>query len=110
MQENDALLRLMDRCTARLAVNAGREIEVGTAFFVGSGYLLTCAHVVSAASSRTGNITVEWGGQKYRATLEQMTEKTYPDLALLKVSEIADHPCVYLFHHALRNDEFYAYG
>lgn len=108
MRDKDALLRLLDLCTARLVVNDGRE--VGTGFFVGPGYLLTCAHVVSAGRESGGKIEVEWNKVSYLATIEQITDKTYPDLALVKVSAITGHPCVYLFSEILHNDECYTYG
>lgn len=108
MQDRDALLRLLDRCTVRLVIDSGRE--VGTGFFVAPGLLLTCAHVLNGAADGSGTIEVEWDGQKSSAALEQITDKTYPDLALLKTSAITNHPCVYLSPEVSLDDQLYTYG
>jgi hypothetical protein len=108
MQNNRVLHQLLADCTARL-VNNGTG-ENGTGFFVGSGYLLTCAHVVVAASQSRGAIEVQWGGQKYTSAIVSITDKAYPDLALLKIDGLTNHPCVYLYDEITLIDELYAYG
>src|SRR5690348_335693 len=108
MQDRDALLRLLDRCTVRLVIDGGRE--VGTGFFVAPGLLLTCAHVLNGAADGSGTIEVEWDRQKSSAALEQITDKTYPDLALLKTSAITNHPCAYLSPEVSLDDQLYTYG
>ncbi|HEU5380487.1 MAG TPA: trypsin-like peptidase domain-containing protein [Ktedonobacteraceae bacterium] len=108
MQNKDTLPYLLTNSVARLEVNGGTDY--GTGFFVGSGYLLTCAHVVKAANQGQGSLKVEWNRRKYSATIEQVTEESYPDLALLKIDGLADHPCVYLADTFQLNDDLYTYG
>src|SRR2546430_17677203 len=99
MQNTDALLRLLDHCTTRLVVNGGTA--TGTGFFVAPGYLLTCAHVVVSANRDRNAIVAAWNGQNYPATIEHITDKVYPDLALLKAEGISNHPCVHLYNDVL---------
>lgn len=108
MLHKDALPHLLSRCTVRLVVNGG--VEFGTGFFVAPGYLLTCAHVVDDAHQNHGRIDASWNGQKYAATIEQITDKTHPDLALLKIAGLSHHPCVYLSSAASLGDDLYTYG
>lgn len=110
MQNKDTLSYLLARCTARLVVSTRNMTEIGTGFFVGPGYLLTCAHVVGTVSQRQGTIEVTWNRQTYTATIEQITDEHYPDLALLKVDGIPSHPCVYLYDDVQLKDDFYTYG
>lgn len=107
-QDRDALSHLLSRCTARLMVN-GSAGETGTGFFVAPGHLLTCAHVVKT-SKEQGTIAVLWNGKTYPATIQQITDESYPDLALLKIDGTLDHPCVYLFDEIHLNDDLYTYG
>src|SRR5690242_11822644 len=106
-QDKDALPHLLARCTARLMVRVHSRTETGTGFFVGPGYLLTCAHVVIEASQGNGSIEAEWNGQKYSATIEKITSRTYPDLAFLKIESLRDHPCVYLYDAISLNSDLY---
>src|SRR5260370_18942071 len=85
-------------------------MESGTGFFVAPGYLLTCAHVVVGASQGQGTIKIAWNRQKYPASIEQITDTTYPDLALLKIEGISGHPCVYLAADVQMKDDLYTYG
>jgi hypothetical protein len=106
-QDRDALAHLLSRCTVRLVVKGTGG--TGTGFFVAPGYLLTCAHVVK---TNKGQETIEalWNGKPYSATIQQITDDGYPDLALLRVDNLTDHPCVYLFDEIGLNDNLYAYG
>lgn len=108
-QDRDALPHLLARCTARLVVNRGAG-ETGTGFFVAPGYLLTCAHVVASASKGQATAEAIWNGNAYPATLQQITDEGYPDLALLNVNGIDNHPCVYLYDELHLTDELYTYG
>lgn len=106
--DKDTLTYLLSRCTAKIEVNGG--IESGTGFFVAPRSLLTCAHVVSAASRGQGTIKVVWNGQKYPAHLVQMTDHVYPDLALLNIEGASSTPCVYLGTDVQVTDDLYTYG
>ena len=108
MQYKDALPYLLSRCTARLVVNSGAEY--GTGCFVAPGYLITCAHVVNEAYQDHGRIDALWDGQKYAATIEKITSQAYPDLALLKIDGISDHPCAYLYGAISLGNNLYTYG
>ena len=98
---------LLQQCTVRINSN-GRQ---GTGFFVASGLILTCAHVVEQASDV---INVFWKSQNqhYTAEIEQLITDHNLDLALLKLSvEDLEHPCVYFdlsFPHL--NDSLYIFG
>ena len=95
MDSHEELLSLCRRCTARVS-NPADQDEYGTGFFVAPSVLLTCAHVVRSVQNRAASATVEWDKRSYRASIERYLDESYPDLALLKVSNIDTHPCVYL--------------
>lgn len=104
----DTLAYLLVRSTAKVEVNGG--MESGAGFFVAPGYLLTCAHVVAGANQGQGTIKIVWNRQKYSASIEQITDKAHPDLALLKIEGISNHPCVYLATDVQLQDDLYTYG
>jgi len=109
MDSREELLALFRRCTARVSDPADRD-EHGTGFFVAPSLLLTCAHVVKSVQNRAASVTVEWDEHSYTASIEQCLDESYPDLALLKVANIDNHPCVYLNDAVDLNDSLYSYG
>lgn len=110
MANSDALPQLLARCTTRL-LTSGSE-QNGTGFFVAPGTLLTCAHVVSDLGKGRDTLQVQWNEQLYPATVAETTDEIYPDLALITVQGLTDHPCVYLHEQVSlsANDELYTYG
>ncbi len=109
----EQLIDLLRGCTVRLSVSGGH----GTGFFVAPGTILSCAHVVKLAQEAKKAVTAFWNGQAYTASIQRYLGEThselqmlYPDLALLKVDKLSDHPCVYLDEEAHLGDEFYSYG
>src|SRR5437763_13281156 len=106
MDSTEQLLSLLRRCTVQLAVPG----ESGTGFFVAPGLLLTCAHVVESAQSSNATVTVKWEGRPYTAKIERFLAKPYPDLALLRIDNLTDHPCVYLYEEVRVDDNLSSYG
>jgi hypothetical protein len=109
----EQLIELLRRCTVRLSVPDGH----GTGFFVAPGKILSCAHVVKPAQEAKKAVTAFWNGQAYIASIQYYLGEThselqmlYPDLAVLKVDNLSDHPCVYLHEEAHLGDKFYSYG
>ena len=109
----EQLIELLRRCTVRLSVPGGH----GTGFFVAPGTILSCAHVVKPAQEAKKAVTAFWNGQAYTASIQRYLAEThpelqmlYPDLALLKVDKLSDHPCAYLHEEAHLGDKFYSYG
>jgi hypothetical protein len=111
----EQLLKLLHRCTVSLSTTDADG--QGTGFFVAPGLILTCAHVVDTAWSNHTPVTAYWNGQTYAAHIQQFLAEThpdlkflYPDLALLKVDNYPDHPCVYLHREVHLGDKLYSYG
>lgn len=111
----EQLLELLRQCTVKLAVPGGH----GTGFFVASGMVLTCAHVVEPAQKSKKPVTAYWNGQSYSADIQDFLSELhpglklqYPDLALLKVDALTNtkHPCVFLHTEAHLDDKIYSYG
>ncbi len=109
----EQLIELLRRCTVRLPVPGGH----GTGFFVAPGTILSCAHVVKPAQEAGKPVTAYWNGQAYTAGIQRYLAEThselqilYPDLAVLKVDKLSDHPCVFLYEEAHLGDKFYSYG
>jgi hypothetical protein len=107
MDSSEGLRALLDRCTARLSIPG----ESGTGFFVATGLILTCAHVVGNVQSDEISVTVEWGDHRGTAKIDRLYPAPYPDLALLKLENTpSTRPCVFL-HEAVRTDDhLYSYG
>lgn len=65
------------------------ETNIGTGFFIGPGWILTCAHVVLLGEdkgSKAYKIQVSWNGETDNsAELIHCTHSPFPDLALLLV-------------------------
>ena len=100
------LYELLHDCTVRIVVP---KVTQGTGFFVAPGIVLTCAHVVEAAQK--GNVPVEifWNGQTATAQIQEFRDVSYPDLALLQMSQ-TNHSCVLLHGEAEPFGELYSYG
>lgn len=96
------LYDLLPDCTVRVSF----EKSMGTGFFVATGLILTCAHVVAAAHQNQTPITVYWNDQSFHADIKELRNEEiliqekgmgiknlYPDLALLQVNLIS-HPWI----------------
>lgn len=82
----------------------------GTGFFVASGLILTCAHVVVKAKDKSINIL--WQDKSYSAVIDKLPENPENvDLALLTFSETApDRPWVTLDAQVQLGDKLYTFG
>ncbi|MGK7938719.1 MAG: trypsin-like peptidase domain-containing protein [Crocosphaera sp.] len=97
----------LQQCTVRL--NYGES--QGTGFFVASGFILTCAHVVEDAESNLINVFWKANNQTYQAKTKTLLE--YPlDLALLQLEgDIPQHGCVDLDENEpIINQDLYIFG
>ncbi|HKV60155.1 MAG TPA: trypsin-like peptidase domain-containing protein [Ktedonobacteraceae bacterium] len=103
------LRSLLGRCTVRISLT-NKTNERGTGFFVAPGTILTCAHVIENAHTNKAPLLVSWEGQTFTASIEQFSDKAYPDLALLKIDHSLQHPCVYLHEDAQTDDKLYSFG
>ncbi|WP_416901638.1 trypsin-like peptidase domain-containing protein [Micromonospora echinospora] len=73
----------------------------GSGFLVAPGTVLTCAHVTGQAESRVG---VWWRGVEYTGVVRAASPCPaqagalwpYPDLAVIDVADLPEHPCVWL--------------
>jgi hypothetical protein len=91
---------LLARCVVR--VDDGATFR-GSGFFVAPGEVLTCAHVVHGVAE----LSITWAGVRARATPVAVLPALaaddaragfypFPDVALLRLTEPAQHPCVRL--------------
>ena len=99
------LYELLYECTLNLKVPGGN----GTGFFVGPGLILTGAHVVDRVKDEPDRVTAEYKGNDYVVESIKALDKTYPDLALLRIS-LTEHPCVYLDSQVRSGETLFAYG
>jgi HEAT repeat protein len=99
---------LLQQCTVQIAIPG--QSGWGTGFFVASGLILTCAHVVKsldfAATAR-----IRWQQQKDFAAAELVQLVPKLDLALLQFTPTdTDLPCVYLDEGLQAGHELYFFG
>ncbi|MBW4653766.1 MAG: HEAT repeat domain-containing protein [Kaiparowitsia implicata GSE-PSE-MK54-09C] len=97
---------LLQECTVKITV-PGQD-GWGTGFFVATGLILTCDHVVKRSPRQ---VQVGWQNK----TLDAMVERFIPDpydLALLRVTLAADvnPPCVWLDEEVQPRDPLYLFG
>lgn len=97
----DLVYENLRKCTVRIQI----PNEQGTGFFVSSGLLLTCRHVVKETS--TDAIEIFWGGNRYTPTKVECHPEL--DLALLWV-DITNHLYVALDGDFNPFDDCFAYG
>ncbi|WP_043182587.1 trypsin-like peptidase domain-containing protein [Streptomyces sp. NRRL F-5123] len=121
----DYLVPLARRATVRIhGAGAGHPLY-GSGFFVAPQWVLTCAHVVSRApgepagpdgapeeaaaagepvEAAEAKVTVGWGDRMLDGVVEWAEPAVWegrgawpaPDLALVRLLDPVDHPCVYL--------------
>jgi len=98
----------LQQCTVRLKVSGGH----GTGFFVASGLILTCAHVVKGAGDKPVEVFWQAQNQHCKASIERLLEEPYLDLALLKLNaEIQSHPYIDFDESAPElGDRLFSYG
>lgn len=105
-QPPPTLEQLLERCVVKLTVPP--VFGHGTGFFVAPGLILTCAHVVKAA---TPAITVSWQQQTYQAIVVQCRNDSAIDLALLQLlAPMPLHPCVLCEAALEQRDALSTYG
>ncbi len=102
---------LLQACTVRITLPG--QSGWGTGFFVATGLILTCAHVVRKAAD--GQVTVSYPGwqQPLSAIVKaQADDGKMLDLALVELSEpLPDHPCVLLCQESVEiGQALYSYG
>ena len=100
-----SLYTLLNSCVVPVAVPAKKTR--GTGFFVASGKILTCAHVVRSAQQQPSPIEITWNGHPLSAQIREF--RSTPDLALLEVN-ITDHPCVLLYDEVEPRNDLYSFG
>ncbi|MDX2228821.1 MAG: HEAT repeat domain-containing protein [Leptolyngbyaceae cyanobacterium bins.349] len=101
---------LLQQCAVQITIPS--QVGWGTGFFVAPGLILTCAHVIKAASANSVTVFYSAKRQSYSAILESLPETNEQvDLALLKLQDSTlTHPCVYLDEAIALNDQLYSYG
>ncbi len=99
---------LLQDCTVRITIPG--QGGWGTGFFVATGLILTCAHVVKRSPQQ---IQIEWQNESLNAVVE--LERSIPDpydLALLRVTLATEGhpPCVWLDEEVRSRDPLYLFG
>ena len=99
---SDELFELFKSCIVSIKTTS----DQGTGFFVASGKILTCKHVIESA--RDNEIEVLWNKKTYQV-IKFSSSDNY-DLAILNIP-LTIHPCVYLDDkEALPTQKLYSYG
>jgi len=109
MDIGERLIDLLRTCVVKISVSQKR----GTGFFVAPGFILTCAHVVGDAQT----VQISWQGKPFSAQVQTVHAEmhpelgfSYPDLTLLRVEQIENHPCVWLDEAIHLDDPLYSFG
>lgn len=102
-----SLYQLLQYSTVKIIPGEGRAW--GTGFFITSGQIITCAHVVQ--EHEVGGIQVFWQGQVRIASAEQILPSPV-DLALLRIEsfDVEPPPCALLDETFAPFDRMYVYG
>jgi tetratricopeptide (TPR) repeat protein len=98
---DDTLSELLNQCTVQLVATQ----PIGTGFFVATGCILTCAHVLKIAR---GTLQARYGDDLYTIQrIDRIEDKL--DAALLHVDEHSV-PCVLLNPRIKESDKLYGFG
>ena len=103
---------LVDALRGAVLALTGASGSIGTGFFLAPGLVLTCAHVVGAAS---GTVTAQWRGTTFALTsipewYHPQGDVNGPDLALLQAPATLDHPVVCMAEAVEPGDELWGFG
>jgi hypothetical protein len=101
----DALARLRELAEAcRVRIDADLQKasdEGGSGVWIAPGTVLTCAHVVPLGVD--SKVAVRWNGAAFFGTVVDHVPNEnedviwqYPDLAIVTVDDVVDHPCAWL--------------
>lgn len=101
------LFNLLEDCTVKIQISKN---SWGTGFFVASGKLLTCAHVVQ--NQQGGLITLKRDDQLWGTATVEVLIPPPIDLALLQIDEALtdNYPCVHLTPDVIPQQRLYLYG
>lgn len=109
MDGDERLINLFRTCIVKVSASK----KQGTGFFVAPGFILTCAHVVGDVQTAQ----ISWQGQPFSAQVQAAHAEihptlgfSYPDLALLRVEQLENHPCVWLDESISLDDPLYSFG
>lgn len=95
---DNPLLAVVEDCLVQIWI---RNRFAGTGFFIGPGFVMTCAHVIATADA---TLEVRWKGRvlqvlRYRRYPEEPNDRSeyypLPDVAVVEI-EVTDNPCVVL--------------
>lgn len=103
-----SLYDLLHACTTQVTIS--KVSQQGTGFFVASGAILTCTHVIQEAIKSNAPIEVSWKNQTTMAQIQEFRDISSSDLALLQVN-LSNHPCVLLHDDGVEPfGKLYTYG
>ena len=98
-------------CAAKVVAQG----EFGTGAFIGSGYLITCSHVVRSVPIG-GDVRIEWEGRPYtgrvvfKNPVYWAPENNFPDVALI-ATDVRGHDSIVLSPQPVAHEaKLYGYG
>lgn len=83
--------RMVSESVVRIRVTNGRENSYGSGGYIGSGLVLTCAHIFRDGPERSGDVFFQ-DGTRYPYTVKQLDTRW--DQAVLQLSVIPDKPAL----------------
>ncbi|TDF39301.1 sigma-70 family RNA polymerase sigma factor [Alteromonadaceae bacterium M269] len=91
-------------------VKVAFEDKVGTGFWVASGTIVTCAHVVSSSQGKKEKINILWKDQQFTASVVNFFDDE--DIALIECNSDFPlrHPIAILNDQYAIDDEVYSFG
>jgi hypothetical protein len=81
----------------------------GTGFFIAPGVIVTCHHVLAEANAGD-TVPIIWGQEQLSGVFEPLPHPEEWDLALLRITDMQDHPCVLFHEDASIGDKLYCFG
>jgi hypothetical protein len=113
--KDERLRELADECLVRVGADLeNAPIASGSGVWIAPGIVLTCAHVVPDGAK--GTAEVGWNERIYLGTViehvpnpQRINLWPSPDIALIRVREALDHPCVWLSE-AMPGEQLVALG
>ncbi|MBL7781951.1 MAG: trypsin-like peptidase domain-containing protein [Saprospiraceae bacterium] len=97
----EGITKYIQNCTVKISSPNGGG---GTGFFIATGLIVTCSHVV-----QDNKFEIIWQGKTYKGNKVVDIQREYPDICIISI-DISDNPCVLIYSDCQIDDKLFSFG